>query len=135
MASDDAGLSRVSFMIIPNTKRHTSNMKTDQLPISEVITGLPRPYHHNIRYLSIYLLGWARKNLQLDPPKVGDRQPTADELTYVYVVAPLYHSLLLLLLLQSPSLRSGSSVIVIWRALYQAWEGDGSLPSPVFGFM
>ena len=35
------------FMIIPNSKRHPSNTKTDQLPISEVITGLPRPYHHN----------------------------------------------------------------------------------------
>ena len=34
------------FMIIPNTKRHPNNMKTDQLPISEVITGLPRPYHN-----------------------------------------------------------------------------------------
>ena len=41
-ASDDVGLSPVSFMIIPNTKR----IKTDQLPISEVITGLPRPYHN-----------------------------------------------------------------------------------------
>ena len=48
MASDDAGLSRVSFMIIPNTKRHPSNMKTDLVPISEVITGLPRPYHHKV---------------------------------------------------------------------------------------
>ena len=34
------------FMIIPNTKRHLNNMKTDLLPISEVITGLPRPYHN-----------------------------------------------------------------------------------------
>ena len=56
MASDDAGLSRVSFMIIPNTKRHPSNMKTDQLPISEVITGLPRPYHHISRRLGY--LSW-----------------------------------------------------------------------------
>ena len=39
-------LSPVSFfMIIQNTKRHPNNTKTDQLPISEVITGLPRPYH------------------------------------------------------------------------------------------
>ena len=35
------------FMIVPNTKRHPNNTKTDQLPISEVITGLPRPYHNN----------------------------------------------------------------------------------------
>ena len=35
------------FMIIPNTKRHPNNTKTDQLPISEVITGLPRPYRNN----------------------------------------------------------------------------------------
>ena len=34
------------FMIIPNTKRHPNNTKTDQLPIYEVITGLPRPYHN-----------------------------------------------------------------------------------------
>ena len=34
------------FMIIPNSKRHPNNTKTDQLPISEVITGLPRPYHN-----------------------------------------------------------------------------------------
>ena len=33
-------------MIIPNAKRHSNNTKTDQLPISEVITGLPRPYHN-----------------------------------------------------------------------------------------
>ena len=34
------------FMIIPNTKRHPHNTKTDQLRTSEVITGLPRPYHN-----------------------------------------------------------------------------------------
>ena len=34
------------FMIIPNTKRHPNNTKTDQLHISEVITGFPRPYHN-----------------------------------------------------------------------------------------
>ena len=33
-------------MMIRNTKRHPNNTKTDQLPISEVITGLPWPYHH-----------------------------------------------------------------------------------------
>ena len=33
-------------MIISNIKRHPNNTKTDQLPISEVITGLPRPYHN-----------------------------------------------------------------------------------------
>ena len=36
------------FMIIPNTKRHPNNTKTDQLLISEVITGLPRPYHNSL---------------------------------------------------------------------------------------
>ena len=46
MASDDAALARLIFMIIPNTKRHPKNTKTDQLPISEVIIGLPRPYHN-----------------------------------------------------------------------------------------
>ena len=34
------------FMIIPNTKRHPNNTKTDQLPIYEVISGLPKPYHN-----------------------------------------------------------------------------------------
>ena len=48
MASDDAGLRPSLFMIIPNTKRNPNNTKTDQLSISEVITGLPRPYHNNI---------------------------------------------------------------------------------------
>ena len=37
------------FMIIPNTKRHPNNTKTDQLPISEVIAGLLRPHHNNLR--------------------------------------------------------------------------------------
>ena len=37
------------FMIIPNTKRHPNNTKTDQLPISEVTTGLPGSYHNNAR--------------------------------------------------------------------------------------
>ena len=47
MASDSAG-SRPSYvMIIPNTKRHPNNTKTDQLPILGVVTGLPRPYHNN----------------------------------------------------------------------------------------
>ena len=32
----------------PEYKRHRNYTKTDQLPISEVITGLPRPYHHTI---------------------------------------------------------------------------------------
>ena len=40
------------LMVILNTKRHPIDTKTDQLlPISEVITGLPRPYH-NINTLS-----------------------------------------------------------------------------------
>ena len=49
MASDDVGLSPVPFYDNPEYKRHPNNTKTDQLPISEVITGLPKPYHH-IRY-------------------------------------------------------------------------------------
>ena len=41
-------LSPVSFFYDnPEYKRHPNYTKTDQLPISEVITGLPRPYHHN----------------------------------------------------------------------------------------
>ena len=52
MASDDVGSDDVGsrpsrFMIIPNTTRHPNNTKTDLLPISEVITGLPRPYNNN----------------------------------------------------------------------------------------
>ena len=47
MASDDAVLTRLFFYDNPEYKRHPNNTKTDQIPISEVITGLPRPYHHN----------------------------------------------------------------------------------------
>ena len=47
MASDDVGSRPSRFMITPNTEHHPNNTKTDQLPISEVITGLPRPYHNN----------------------------------------------------------------------------------------
>ena len=39
-------LSPPLFMIIPNTKRHLNNTKTDQLPMFGVITGLPRPHHN-----------------------------------------------------------------------------------------
>ena len=46
MASDDAALVRLFFYDNPEYKRHPNYTKTDQLPISEVITGLPRPYHH-----------------------------------------------------------------------------------------
>ena len=76
------------------------------------------------RYLSIYLLRRARRNLHSDPPKLGDRPPTSE------LIAPLYHSLLLL---QSPSLRTQlwptgrqsppSSIIELWTALYQAGGG------------
>ena len=47
MASDDAAFARLFFYDNPEYKRHLNYTKTDQLPISEVITGLPRPYHHN----------------------------------------------------------------------------------------
>ena len=40
-------LSPVSFYDNPKYKRHPYT-KTDQLRISEVITGLPRPYHHRV---------------------------------------------------------------------------------------
>ena len=44
--------------MIPNTKRHPNNTKTDQLPISEGITGLPRPYHNNTPYeVGLFMLG------------------------------------------------------------------------------
>ena len=46
MASDDAVLARFFFYDNPEYKRHPTYTKTDQLPISEVITGPPRPYHH-----------------------------------------------------------------------------------------
>ena len=54
MAPDDVSFHPSRFMIIPNTKRHPKNTKTDQLPTSEVITGLPRPYHNTmIRLCSV----------------------------------------------------------------------------------
>ena len=46
-------------MTISSTKRHPNNTKTDQLPIFEVITGLPRPYHNtsgNLRMLLLIVL-------------------------------------------------------------------------------
>ena len=47
-------LSPVSFLNYnPEYKRHPNYTKTDQLPISEVITGLPRPYYHSVH---IYIL-------------------------------------------------------------------------------
>ena len=39
MASDDAALARLFFYDNPEYKRHPNYTKTDQLPISEVITG------------------------------------------------------------------------------------------------
>ena len=48
------------------------------------------------RYLSIYLLRRATRNLHFDPTNLGDRPPTGE------FIAPLHHTLLLLL--QSPSL-------------------------------
>ena len=45
------------FMVIPNTKRHPHNTKTYQIPISEVIIGLPRPYHNIIKN-AIRTAGW-----------------------------------------------------------------------------
>ena len=53
MASDDAVLARLFFYDNPEYKRHPNYTKTDQLPISEVITGLPRPYHHNMPHVYI----------------------------------------------------------------------------------
>ena len=61
MASDDVGLSPVPFYDNPEYKRHPNYTKTDQLPISEVITGLPRPYHNTalivpFHWMLLYLL-------------------------------------------------------------------------------
>ena len=77
-------------------------------------------------YLFMYLLRRAIRNLRFDPPTLGDRPPTGE------LIAPLYHSLLLLL--QPPSLRTQqlwptgrrsppSSIIVLWTAFYQAGGG------------
>ena len=52
MASEDAALARLFFYDNPEYKRHPNYTKTDQLPISEVITGLSRPYHHTILCLA-----------------------------------------------------------------------------------
>ena len=43
MASETWGSRPSHFMIIPNTKRHPNNTKTDKLPTFWVITGLSRP--------------------------------------------------------------------------------------------
>ena len=48
--------SRLSHLtIIPNTKRHPNNTRMDQLPIFEVITGLPRPYHNTLWSLTFFV--------------------------------------------------------------------------------
>ena len=60
--------------------------------VARIYTGVA-----DTRYLSIYLLRRARRNLHFDPPKLGDRPPTVE------FIAPLYYSLLPL---QSPSLRT-----------------------------
>ena len=39
------GFRRSHFMILPNTNRHPNKTKTEQFPVYEVITDLPRPYH------------------------------------------------------------------------------------------
>ena len=56
--------SPVSFYDNPEFKRHPNNMKTDQSPISEVITGLPRPYHHKRANLPYSRIGTIHKALQ-----------------------------------------------------------------------
>ena len=54
-ASDGAGSRPSHLMIVPNTKRRPNNTKTDQLPIFEVITGLPRPYHNTLWSLTFFV--------------------------------------------------------------------------------
>ena len=68
MASDDVGLSPVPFYDNPEYKRHPNNTKTDQLPISEVITGLPRPYHNTIPQTQLfwYIHGFNAKALNMN---------------------------------------------------------------------
>ena len=51
-------------MIIPNTKLHPNNTKTDQLPISEVITGLPRPYHNTSQNEVVWVTHIRKGNTQ-----------------------------------------------------------------------
>ena len=96
------------------------------------VSGGCKGIHRCGRYpvFSIYLLRRTRGNLLFDPPKLGDHPPTGE------LIAPLYHSLLLL---QSPSLRRqlwptgrrspSSSIIVLWTALYQARGGGLSTVS------
>ena len=64
------------FMIIPNSKRHPINTKTDQLPISEVTTGLPRPYHNIYPHFTIFFHFFRQKQLFcfLSKLKVADRR-------------------------------------------------------------
>ena len=50
--------------------------------VARIYTGVA-----DTRYQCIYLLKRARRNLQFDPPKIGDGPPTGE------LIAPLYHSL------------------------------------------
>ena len=78
------------------------------------------------RYLSIYLLRRASRNLHFDPPKLGDRPPTSELIRSSFAPSSL-------LLLKSSSLRTQlwptgrrsppSSVIVLRTALHQAGAG------------
>ena len=43
------------FIIIPNEKRHPNDTKTEQLHVSEVVTGLPRPCHNSVAQRTIAL--------------------------------------------------------------------------------
>ena len=72
MASDDVGLSPVSFHDYPEYKHHPNNTKTDQLPISEVTTGLPRPYHNtNAIVHSGHLFHWRFCVITFEKTKIG----------------------------------------------------------------
>ena len=84
----------------------------------------------------VYMLKKARRNLFLfHPPKLGDPTHTRG------LIAPLYHPLLLL---RSLSLQVRSCGLQIaaqfyycntMKCLESSRGGDGSLPSPVFGFI
>ena len=60
------------FVIIPNTKRHPNDTKTDLRPISEVITGLPRPYHNKLRLICQTHVSSSHTNHNRPPPSAAE---------------------------------------------------------------
>ena len=88
------------------------------------------------RYLSIYLLRRARRNLHFDAPKLGDRPPTGELIRSSFVplttTAAFAVTTYAAVAYRSPV--ATQQHYSTMDRLVSIW-GDDSLPSPVFGFI